>query len=111
MSLETDQLLQISANVELARQKMQEAYNKSRVLAQLKEEEVYYSWKCHITLVFLYMDTSNFFFLQEKEKKRQKVLKILEKKNVGRKLGNNDLDMNETPSTSTKSKPLRSGKI
>jgi len=40
--LETDQLSQMSASVELARQKMQEAYDKSRVLAQLKEEEVCY---------------------------------------------------------------------
>ncbi|KAH0953884.1 hypothetical protein HN011_001547 [Eciton burchellii] len=79
----TDQLSQMSASVELARQKMQEAYEKSRVLAQLKEEE-------------------------EKEKKRQKILKILEKKNVGRKLGSNNSDTNETPSTSTKSKLLKS---
>jgi len=57
------------------------------------------------------VDIGYFFFLQEKEKKRQKLLKILEKKNVGRKLGNNDSDTNDTPSTSTKSKPLRSGKI
>lgn len=38
--LETDELPQLSANVELARQKMQEAYNKSCILAQVKEEEV-----------------------------------------------------------------------
>jgi len=108
--LETDQLSQMSASVELARQKMQEAYDKSRILAQLKEEEVCYFWKCHITFVFLYR-RKQLFFLQEKEKKRQKILKILEKKNVGRKLGSNNSDTNETPSTSTKSKPLKSGKI
>lgn len=73
----TDELPQLSANVELARQKMQEAYNKSSVLTQIKEEE-------------------------EKEKKRQKVLKLLENKNVGTKLGY-AMD-NEIPSTSTKSK-------
>lgn len=39
--LETDELPQLSANVELARQKMQEVYNKSSALAQIKEEEVY----------------------------------------------------------------------
>ncbi|KYM75884.1 Selenoprotein S [Atta colombica] len=61
-------------NVELARQKMQEAYNKSCTLAQIKEEE-------------------------EKEKKRQKVLKLLENKNVGTRLGSTTND--ETPSTST----------
>ncbi|XP_011259529.1 selenoprotein S isoform X2 [Camponotus floridanus] len=76
-AIETDELPQLSANVELARQKMQEAYNKSCILAQVKEEE-------------------------EKEKKRQKILKLLENKNVGTKLGN-AMD-NEKPSTSTKSK-------
>ncbi|KYN03255.1 PREDICTED: uncharacterized protein LOC108773588 [Cyphomyrmex costatus] len=73
----TDELPQLSANVELARQKMQEAYDKTRVLALIKEEE-------------------------EKEKKRQKVLKLLENKNVGTRLGSTTDD--ETPSTSTKSK-------
>ncbi|EZA60021.1 uncharacterized protein LOC105274834 [Ooceraea biroi] len=80
-SKKIDQLPQMSANVESARQKMQEVYNKSCALAQVKEEE-------------------------EKEKKRQKVLKMLEKKNVGRKLGDPDDD---TPSTSTKSNSLKSG--
>ncbi|KYN44760.1 Selenoprotein S, partial [Trachymyrmex septentrionalis] len=70
----TDELPQLSANVELARQKMQEAYDKSRTLAQIKEEE-------------------------EKEKKRQKLLKLLENKNVGTKLGS--ITDDETPSTST----------
>ncbi|XP_011706946.1 PREDICTED: uncharacterized protein LOC105462111 [Wasmannia auropunctata] len=36
----TDEMPQMSANVELARQKMQEAYNKSSAVAQVKEEEV-----------------------------------------------------------------------
>lgn len=69
----TVELPQLSANVELSRQKMQEAYNKSCILAQIKEEE-------------------------EKEKKRQKVLKLLKNKNVGTKLGNSKDD--DTPSTS-----------
>ncbi|KYQ57260.1 Selenoprotein S [Trachymyrmex zeteki] len=73
----TDELPQLSSNVELARQKMQETYDKSRALAQIKEEE-------------------------EKEKKRQKVLKLLENKNIGTRLGSRTND--ETPSTSTKSK-------
>lgn len=73
----TDELPQLSANVELSRQKMQETYNKNCTLAQIKEEE-------------------------EKEKKRQKILKLLENKNVGTKLGSATDD--ETPSTSTKSK-------
>ncbi|CAL1682334.1 unnamed protein product [Lasius platythorax] len=77
----TDELPQLSANVELTRQKMQEAYNKNCVLAQVKEEEA-------------------------KEKKRQKVLKLLENKSVGTKLGSAEDD--ETPSTSTKSKSLKS---
>jgi len=42
MFLETDQLSQTSNDVKLARQKMQEAYDKSCVLAKLKEEEVCY---------------------------------------------------------------------
>lgn len=47
-----------------------------------------------------------------KEKKRQKVLNTLEKKNVGRRLGRSDSDNdNEKPSTSNKSKSLKSGKI
>ncbi|XP_018300855.1 uncharacterized protein [Mycetomoellerius zeteki] len=70
----TDELPQLSSNVELARQKMQETYDKSRALAQIKEEE-------------------------EKEKKRQKVLKLLENKNIGTRLGSRTND--ETPSTST----------
>ncbi|XP_011164095.1 uncharacterized protein LOC105198931 [Solenopsis invicta] len=78
----TDELPQLSANVEMARQKMQEAYEKSLALAQIKEEE-------------------------EKEKKRQKVLKILENKNVGTRLG--DATDNETPSTSSRSTSLKSG--
>ncbi|XP_012531726.1 uncharacterized protein LOC105834059 [Monomorium pharaonis] len=73
----TDKLPQLSANVEMARQKMQEVYNKNCALAQIKEEE-------------------------EKEKKRQKVLKLLENKNVGTRLGGATDD--QTPSTSTKSK-------
>lgn len=73
LSKKTDQLPQLSANVELARQKMQEVYDKNRALAQIKEEE-------------------------EKEKKRQKILKLLENKNVGTRLGTAD---DETPSTST----------
>jgi len=48
-------------------------------------------------------------FVQEKEKKRQKVLKLLEKKNIGTRLGSTNDD--ETPSTSTKSKSFKSGKI
>lgn len=50
------------------------------------------------------------FFVQEKEKKRQKVLKLLENKNIGTRLGNTT--DNEMPSTSssTKSKSLKSGK-
>jgi len=44
--LETDELPQLSANVELARQKMQEAYNKSCTLAQIKEEEVLFATHC-----------------------------------------------------------------
>ncbi|KAL0123827.1 hypothetical protein PUN28_005986 [Cardiocondyla obscurior] len=76
----TDELPQLSQNVELARQKMQDAYDKSRELAQIREEE-------------------------EKEKKRQKVLKLLENKNVGIRLGNATDD--DTPSTSTKSKSLK----
>ncbi|KAL0123828.1 hypothetical protein PUN28_005986 [Cardiocondyla obscurior] len=36
----TDELPQLSQNVELARQKMQDAYDKSRELAQIREEEV-----------------------------------------------------------------------
>ncbi|XP_077266294.1 uncharacterized protein LOC143899697 [Temnothorax americanus] len=78
----TDELPQLSANVELARQKMQEAYDKSRALAQVKEEE-------------------------EKEKKRLKVLRLLENKNVGTKLGGAASD-DETPGTSTKSKSFKS---
>ncbi|XP_012228598.1 selenoprotein S-like [Linepithema humile] len=77
----TDQIPQLSANVELARQKMQEVYNKNSVLAQVKEEE-------------------------EKEKKRQKILKLLENKNVGQKLGSTPDD--EMPSTSAKSKSFKS---
>jgi len=77
----TDELPQLSANVEMARQKLQEAYDKSRVIAQIKEEE-------------------------EKEKKKQKVLKLLENKNVGTRLGSATDD--EGPSTSSKSKSLRS---
>ncbi|KAL6433213.1 hypothetical protein ACFW04_006435 [Cataglyphis niger] len=80
----TDELPQLSANVELTRQKMQEAYNKSCALAQMKEEE-------------------------EKEKKRQKVLKLLENKNVGTKLGSATDDEKTTePSTSMKSRLLKS---
>lgn len=40
MCLETDQLSQTSANLELARQKLQETYEKSSALAKIKEEEV-----------------------------------------------------------------------
>ncbi|KAL6257572.1 hypothetical protein P5V15_011147 [Pogonomyrmex californicus] len=79
----TDELPQLSANVELARQKLQEAYDKSRVLAQAKEEE-------------------------EKERKRQKVLKLLENKNVGTRLGHGTDDDMPGTSTSTKSKSLKS---
>ncbi|KAM0733719.1 Selenoprotein S [Formica fusca] len=79
----TDELPQLSANVELTRQKMQEAYNKNCALAQVKKEE-------------------------EKEKKRQKVLKFLENKNVGIKLGSAMDDEKTTPSTSTKSRLLKS---
>jgi len=49
-------------------------------------------------------------FVQEKEKKRQKVLKLLEKKDIGTRLGSSTTD-DETPSTSTKSKSFKSGKI
>lgn len=77
----TDELPQLSANVELARQKLQDTYNESRALAKIKEEE-------------------------EKEKKKQKVLKLLEDKNVGTRLGSTT--DHETPSTSTKSKSLKS---
>mgnify|MGYP006961474246 CR=1 FL=1 len=41
--LETDKLPQLSANVEMARQKMQEVYNKNCALAQIKEEEVLFA--------------------------------------------------------------------
>jgi len=76
----TDELPQLSANMELARQKMQEAYEKSRAVAQVKEEE-------------------------EKERKRQKVLKLLENKNVGTRLGSTPDD--ETPGTSAKPRSLK----
>lgn len=80
----TDDLPQLSANVELSRQKMQEAYNKNCILAQIKEEE-------------------------EKEKKKQKILKLLENKSVGIKLGSLNSEDDDTPSTSgTKSKSLKS---
>lgn len=59
------------------------------------------------TLIFLRLEQS-ICFIQEKEKKRQKVLKLLENKNVGTRLGN--ITDNETPSTSTKSKSFKSGK-
>lgn len=52
-------------------------------------------------------------FVQEKEKKRQKILKLLENKNVGTRLGTADDETPSTstaPSTSAKSK-LKSGKI
>lgn len=62
------------------------------------------------TLVFLkYKLEQSTSFAQEKEKKKQKVLKLLENKNVGTRLGNATDD--ESPSTSSKSKPLKSGKI
>ncbi|EFN86212.1 selenoprotein S A [Harpegnathos saltator] len=77
----TDQMPQVSANVELARQKLQETYNQHCVTAKLKEEE-------------------------EKEKKRQKVLKLLESKEVGKRLGN--ASDNSAPSTSSSSKPSKS---
>lgn len=61
-------------------------------------------------LIFLIYKAEKSFFVQEKEKKRQKVLKLLENKNVGTRLGSASDD--ETPSTSTKPKSaLRSGKI
>lgn len=78
----TDQLSRISANVQLARQKLQETYNQSSTLAKIKEEE-------------------------EKEKKRQKVIKLLENKEVGKRLGSES--DNEAPSTSSNSKPFNSG--
>ncbi|XP_011867497.1 PREDICTED: uncharacterized protein LOC105561793 [Vollenhovia emeryi] len=77
----TDEMPQLSANVELARQKMQEAYDKSRAVARVREEE-------------------------EQERKRQKVLKLLETKSVGTRLGSANDD--ETPGTSTKSRSLKS---
>ncbi|XP_020282791.1 uncharacterized protein LOC109854286 [Pseudomyrmex gracilis] len=77
-----DDLPQMSANVELARQKMQEAYAKSAALAKIKQEE-------------------------EQEKKRQKVIKLLENKKVGERLGS--LSDNEQPGTSSgKSKSFKS---
>lgn len=49
MYLETDELSQTSANVKLARQKLQEAYDKSSASAQLKEEEVFYDLITYIS--------------------------------------------------------------
>lgn len=42
--LETDHLSKYSANTELARQKLQESYNQSSILAKLKEEEVFHDF-------------------------------------------------------------------
>lgn len=53
--LETDELPQLSANVELARQKLQDAYNESRALAQIKEEEVSFSYALFDTLRYTYI--------------------------------------------------------
>lgn len=54
--------------------------------------------------------TSIFFCLQEQEKKRQKVIKLLENKKVGERLGS--LSDNEQPGTSSgKSKSFKSGKF
>ncbi|XP_032667766.1 uncharacterized protein LOC116842527 isoform X2 [Odontomachus brunneus] len=80
-SKKTDQLSRTSANVELARQKLQETYDQNCILAKLKEEE-------------------------EKEKKRQKVIKLLEGKEVGKRLGSSS--DNQAPSTSSNSKSLKS---
>lgn len=52
MSIEIDDLPQMSANVELARQKMQEVYAKSAALAKLKQEEVYC---CNVIYCKLYL--------------------------------------------------------
>ncbi|XP_014487334.1 PREDICTED: selenoprotein S A-like [Dinoponera quadriceps] len=77
----TDQLSRTSADVELVRQKLQETYNLICAVAKLEEEV-------------------------EKEKKRQKVIKMLEDKEVGRRLGS--ASDNEAPSTSSNSKPFKS---
>lgn len=53
---------------------------------------------------------NNLSFVQEKEKKRQKIIKLLESKNVGRRLGSATTD-DETPGTSSKSKPFKSGEV
>lgn len=74
--LETDELPQLSANVELARQKLQETYNKSYALAEAKKEEVHYVfllcillWNIlsHLLISEIWIQTSSFCLGKRKE--------------------------------------------